>query len=611
MALSLKLDWVANNNGRILYITPPDCKNFSDPVTERISLIEKKYDAVSFNFAAIGTSQMRAKYKNKLNELRGAAGLKVSRKDEFYVIRGDHEYVHDSLVESARITSPEADNDHFMRCNLDGGDSYAYYYHRGNPVYLYNFKGEPAIKMVLLDPEYFDRVAKPDMEKLREKENRAFVFRDHTTDKYFSGVRKEEEIIVQPSVIGALSKIEDFFTEHSAAPPSPIPTWDRMFDPTLGKQWLQDDKMFNTWRPTKYQKNALYKSNIPPMTEKLVRHVTGNDEGSYDHFINWLAYIFQHRTKSGTAWVLHGVPGTGKGLLFHNIIRPLFGNDYCALKQIKDLKDQFNGWMEHSIFVNVDEANSDDTYSDSRMIVNSLKNWITEPVISVRQMQSTAANRNSFVNFIFTTNDFGILPIQDGDRRFNVAPRQETPINISPEEIEQLENELQDFASYLAHFEVEESKVHTPLENVAKGELKVSAESSLDGFFRAAREGDLQYFTEGTHEQSSEHESMMQYRMAVDQWIDDMKNDRTSQVTIYQLKAAHIVLCRDKSMKTNAFRSMCAKRGYMPPNIRGIDGATWTGWDTKWKASDTMKRELKVHIKPVKTPEDVIHEVRS
>ena len=39
------------------------------------------------------------------------------------------------------------------------------------------------------------------------------------------------------------------------------------------------------------------------------------------------------------------------------------------------------------------------------------------------------------ITFLFTTNDFGILPIQDGDRRFNVAPRQEEPIVLSSGDI--------------------------------------------------------------------------------------------------------------------------------------------------------------------------------
>lgn len=609
MSLSLKLDWVANNNGRIVYITPPECKGFSDPVTDRISLVEKKYDAVSFNFAAVGSSQMRAKYKAKLNELRAAAGLKISRKDEYYEIRGDKEYVVDSLVEPARITDPVADNVRFMRCNLDGGDSFAYYYHRNNPTYLYNFKGEPAARMKLLDPAYYDRVAKPDMEKLREENSRPFVFRDHATDKYFMGVRKVSTIIVQPAEVGGLNKIEDYFIEHgNTSPPDPIPTWDRIFNPENETQWDGDNKEFNTWRPTTYQQNALFRTAPPTLIDRIIRHVTGDDEEAYDRFINWLAYIYQNRTKSGTAWVLHGCPGTGKGVLFYNILRPIFGDDYCQTKQIRDLKDRFNGWMENALFVNIDEANAEDVSFEGREVVNALKQWITDPVLSVRHMRAGAVTRRSFINFIFTTNDFGILPIQDGDRRFNVAPRQEHPIALSSEDIKAIRGELQDFSGYLSGYEVNKVKVHMPLINKAKDELKTAAQSSIDVFFRACREGNLRYFIEGADESSNEYESVSVYQATVNQWVDNAKNEVASQVTVSQLRHIHTVLCRDKAIKRGAFISMCAKRGFVAKRRRENDDR-WTGWQINWFLDEDMKRDLKVHLKAVKTDEEIQAEI--
>lgn len=611
MALSLKLDWVANNNGRIIYITPPTCKGFSDPVAERITLVKKKYDTLSFNFAAVGSSQMRAKYKAKLNELRAAAGLKVSRKDEYYVLRNDKEYVVDSLVEPARITNPEADNDRFMRCNLDGGDSLAYYYHRDNPVYLYNFKGEPAVRMKILDPEYYDRVAKPDMEKLREKDEKPFIFRDDATDKYFIGVRKETAIVRQPTEVGSMAKIEDYFVQFGhTSPPSPIPTWDRIFNPTSDAQWDAGNRVFNSWRPTEYQTNAMPRVSSPEVITRVITHVVGNDKETYDHFINWLAYIYQSRDKSGTAWVLHGCPGTGKGVLFHNIIRPIFGNDYCQTKQIRDLRDGFNGWMENAMFVNVDETNADDAGRDSKEIVSALKQWITDPVMSVRHMRATAVNRTSYINFIFTTNDFGVLPIQDGDRRFNVAPRQETPIVLTDDDVESIKGELQDFAGFLSSYEASALQARTPLINGAKDELKTAAETSIDSFFRACREGDLRYFTEGTDENTHEHESLSVFRLAVDQWIDDAKRDRESQVTVSQLKHAHVVLCRDKGMKSNAFISMCAKRGFAGKR-RAVRNRRWRGWSIKWNIDEDMKRDLKVHLKAVPTDEEIEKQIKA
>lgn len=613
MALSLKLDWVANNNGRILYITPPVCEGFSDPVAERIELVEKKYDRLSFNFAAIGSAQMRAKYKERLSTLRRAAGLTVSKKEEYYILRNDKEYVIDSLVEPARITDPVQDNDLFMRCNLDGGDSLAYYYHRNNPAYLYNFKGEPAVRMKLCDPEFYARVALPDSEALAAKNNRPFVFRDNATDKWFAGIRKEEQIIKQPMAVGSQLKLEHYFMHFGQTPPpDPIPTWDLMFDPTLDQQWNEAERVFNTWRPSEYQLNAMYRTNIPAVINKVLVHVTGDDKEAYHHFVNWLAYIYQNRDKSGTAWVLHGVPGTGKGVLFNNIIRPLFGHDYCQTKQVRDLKDKFNGWMEKALFVNVDETNSEDAGHEAKEIVNALKQWITDPFMSVRHMQSTALNLRSFINFIFTTNDFGVLPIQDGDRRFSVAPRQTVPISLSSEEIGQIGTELLDFAGYLQSYEVDELMARTPLVNEAKEDLKLAAESSIDAFFRAAREGDLEFFTAGTHETMDKHyQEMSNFQTAVSQWIDDVKHGRPSQVGELQLRDAHVVMCRDKGMKAGAFRKMCAHKGFASKRQAPDSSDRFQGWTIEWKVSEAAKKGLRIHLKSVKTDQEIESEIEA
>ena len=605
MALSLKLDWVANNNGRIVYITPPECSNFDDPISERIEFVSKKYDTLSFNFAAIGTSQMRAKYRDKLGALRQAAGLPVSRKAEYYVDKGHYEVVADALVEPARITSYEADNERFMRCNIDGGDSYAYYYHRHNPVYLHNFKGEPSVKLKLLDPEFYDRVAKPDFEAIQATQDRPFVFRDAPTDKYYVGMRNGDEIIEQPHVVGSRDKIEDYFVlKGQTSPPANIETWFKVFDPTKVSQWVEDDATFNTWRPTDYQKNPMHRTSVPPVIDKILESVTGSDKETYNHFMNWLAYIFQNRTKTGTAWVLHGVPGTGKGLLFSKILRPLFGYDYTAQKQIGDLVDRFNGWMEQCIIVNIDEANSVDAGYEGKNIVSRLKNWITEPTMSIRHMQATARDQDSYINFIFTTNDFGVLPIQDGDRRFNVAPRQLHKLVITAEEVAEIERELMHFAGYLAQYEVSRAAVHTPLDNNAKTELKIAAESSIDSFFRALQEGDLEYFIEGQDEDTKEYESLNQYKTAVQRWLECVKKDEECIVFPDEARHAHIVLCRDKGMKAGQFKSMCAKRGFPIQRLRESERRVM-GWRIGWNLSEEAKVENKMHLKAVPTTEEL------
>lgn len=612
MALTYPLDRVASQNGRIIYIAPPECVGFSDSVTERINLVEKQHDRLSFGFVAPSPAEVRARVRDLVNQLRDTRGLAKRNQKEHITIRGDGtEILKDDLIEQGRITSWEEDNDRFMRCNINGGDSLAYFYHRDqeNP-YLHNFKGEPSLRLSKFDAEFYRQHVVPHFERLQKGMPRPFVFRDRATDKYFTGLRKDQEILEQPVVIGAGDKkIGDFFTQHGAAPPAIIETWDRIFIPTEALQWLQDDRVFNTWRLSEYMGNALYASAVPPITEKILRHVTGNDTEAYDHFVNWLAYIVQTRRKTGTAWVLHGVPGTGKGLLFHQIITPILGLDYCAAKQMKDLTDRFNGWMEQCIVCNIDEANAEDLSFEGRAVVNSLKNWITEPAISIRHMQATAVIRSSYINFIFTTNDFGVLPIQDGDRRFNVAPRQEVPIDISLAEIDAIKSELASFAAYLLTYEVDFKAVARPLFNEAKDMLKQAARSSIDEFFHAARVGDLMYFVEGTHEDSSEYSALATFKEAAARWVEDAKHDRSSLVSIPELKAAHVVMCRDKGIKSGAFKSMSAKRNF-PPGRPRLEEERVNGWKIDWKLDQEDKVALGAHLKAVPSDADLEEKIK-
>jgi len=613
MALSLKLDWVANNNGRIIYITSPKCIGFSDLVTERIKCVVQKYDTLSFNFSAIGAAQMRAKYRAKLTELRADAGLSVSKKQEFFRILDDgKEAVLDELVEPGRITSWEADNDLFMRCNIDGGDSFGYYYHRNNAHYLHNFKGEPAVRLSLFDPEFFKNVAEPDLVTWKAKDIQPFVFYDRMVDRKYMGLRKGDEIIAQPMAVGAKDSLEDYFLFNNGMVPSPIPPYEKIFDPTVDEQLPEGETLvFNTWRPSKYMKDSFTRSTKPTIIDRIIRHVTGDDQETYDYFMNWIAWIYQKRTKTCTAWVLHGVPGTGKGLLYNNVLAPIFGRDYVAQKQIGDVAEKFNAWMERCLILNIDETNFADTGRGESKVVGKVKNWITEPETSIREMGVTAFSRPSYTNFIFTTNDLAMLPIQEGDRRFNVAPRQEHPLAITEEEVDLISTELLHFAQYLNNYEVDYLKAHRTLESLAKTDLHEATLSSIDGFFRAAREGDLQYFIDGLQEDSEQYSSIPKFKEAVEEWVKDLKAGRESAVTEQQLKHAHIVMCRDRSMKLNAFMSMCRKRGFAPARRRQ-DEHRWRGWSIEWQMSQEELRDLKAHLTVVpKTQEQLTEEIKS
>jgi hypothetical protein len=283
VALSYPLDRVASRNGRIVYITPPECIGFDDPVENRIAVVDKGVDRVSFSFSGLSPADVAARVREEVNYLRRDAGLSVSRKKEHTrITQSGREILDDDLIDPGYITSWHEDNDRFMRCNINGGDSYAYYYYRDQEdPYLHNFKGEPSLRLSKFDPSFFNENVLPHFEELSKQRPRPFIFRDLYTDKYYVGQRKDQEVVKQPHCIGASEKkIGDYYAEFGTAPPAVYPTWTKVFDPTVHDQWNEEAKVFNTWCPTKYQQSTMYTSQVPPTIEKILRHVTGNDEDS-------------------------------------------------------------------------------------------------------------------------------------------------------------------------------------------------------------------------------------------------------------------------------------------------------------------------------------------
>lgn len=613
MALSWPLDIVANNKARPIYIAPPECEGFDDPLKERIRVVEKGSECAYFDFAKTAPpSLLRHQQRELIDYLRAAAGLHVSKKQEIYTYNADgKEFLIKELTEPGRVTDWIEDNDRFMRCNVDGGDSWAYYYHRDHPTWLHNFKGEPALHLASLDPEHWNKIALPWAEGLKEKTVRPFVFRDMISDKYYAGIRQEGVILEQPLIISSRDRVEDFFvTRGNTSPPANIESWTREFDPTLDRQWNPDDRIFNFWRPTKYQKNALVRTNPPETIDYILRHVTGDDEESYDRLTNWLAYIYQTRKKTGTAWVLHGVPGTGKGLLYNYIIRPIFGHDYCQTKQIRDLRSNFNGWMEHALFINVDETNTNDAGREESAVIEALKMWITDPIISIEAKNQNARMANSFSNFIFTSNDFGALPIQQGDRRFNVAPRQEQRIALDDTCLEAIGSELQHFAGFLKGYNVVESLATESLENEAKSTLREVARTSIDDFIYAAMQGDLEYFVDGTYEPTSQYQEQAEFRQAVSEWLEDARNRRPSYISRQQLRAAYVIICSDRSMRANKFVKLMSKRG-APVQKHRMNGELFRGWKVEWKLSPEAAVKFKAHLKLVPTDSEIEENIKN
>ncbi len=218
-----------------------------------------------------------------------------------------------------------------------------------------------------------------------------------------------------------------------------------------------------------------------------------------EHFINWLAVLFRHRTPTQTAWIFQGTTGTGKGTLFSHIIRPLIGEDYCRSVNLGNLEDQFNAFVESTIVLYIDEVDTDQVRQMPKLMAR-FKTWITEPKIPLRGMRQDLREVPNHLNLILSSNQPNSMRIEANDRRFNVCPRQEAkllaPGEAGDELLAQIKSELQDFADYLMSREADPAKARQALDNEPKRLLQTVTQTAIEEVAEAFRKGDLEYLVD-------------------------------------------------------------------------------------------------------------------
>lgn len=613
-ALSYPLDRIANDNGRVVYITPPECVGFEDPIDTRITVVKKSGgDVLRHDFRSSVVSDVKQLERVHVDKLRADKGLPKSRAKEYYEQgHGGIEILRRTLTEKGRVHPVRRDTDNIVRCNIDDGDSEAYFYYVSHPKLIRNHKGEPALYMEEVDPEYYAKVAMPEAKQAWEKDKQAFIIRNADDDRWYQGTRKGEDIIDQPHVVGSEPKYQAWFRQHSPGlvPPAPdeIETWQIRFEPSLDSQWNPDKLIFNTWRKSELMKNATYRSKAPETIEKIVRHVTGGGEEEYDRFTNWLAYILQNRRKTGTAWIFHGVQGTGKGLLVDRVLTPIIGHDYVAKVQSRNLKAEFNSFLEKALIVNLDEFDLYDAGHESSAVMQALKMWITDVRFNIRRMHTNHLQLENFSNFIITTNSQNSIPIPAGDRRFSFGLRQEEKLVVPPDVIDQINDELEQYAGYLMNYEVDKQLAHIALENEAKVRAAELSKNTVEEFATAVLTGDLRYFIDLSREHVSGQDmysALGTFRQGLNQWITDAKAGKESAIHVDELLCAYKVMTGNSKHTGAKFKKSMEHKSAPARRSLKLGKTKPFGWIVDWNLNEEERNEMGMHLSSVPTNQEL------
>lgn len=506
-ALSFPLDRCVTDASRLLYISPPKTVGFESPLAEVDALAHfRGAPALSVPyFVPVTREEMNA----KINELR-KANMLDEREFRTTTVKGMEMLLQPG---ACMVHDIRSSGDGYIRFNINGGDSQAYWINLREPQIIGNFKGEPYMYTREAAPEFFKALTKslsampattrtsPATEVL------AFYATNRGSSLYIGTYDRAHDVLrVEKSTeAGAISWLKQFGVPLKGV----LPHYDLTYDISSDIRYEEGYPVINLYARTEFIKEY---AGLPktqsldnvferlqkecPVIYKTIMSCAG-DARSALGLINWISYIFQNRTKTDTAWLLHGTEGTGKGMLVGKILRPLFGDSNVGQILMNNVDSSFNSLLSGKLIVNVDEAAMSRT-RDKVEAMAKLRNWITERTIVINEKREVEREETSFVNFIFTANDMRPLMIPEGDRRFHVGTRQEIRLHYMPNEIAALEQgeELPHFAAILGELMVDEHWVRNPEKTDQKAQLFENTHSLLDRVGYALRDGDTQFFIE-------------------------------------------------------------------------------------------------------------------
>lgn len=605
--LHFPLDICMAQNSRIVYIAPPIFNDgLEDPVEVRTLFVHKSNSVVNIDsiLAEMTIAQIAGKIKKTIKTLRKDADLEPATA-HYTTLKSENGTIELlTNPDPMRLTMIRIDDD-FAYFNINGGDSNAYYVKRSEPIIVHNFKSEAVFRFRDADPEtYFAFLDKYTTLPETAKGVIPLIFRDIISDSHWNGFYNTETTEIISLHKADKGNLGDFMSQHGHIMPEIIQSLDYDFKPKIRKGVMLNDGWVNRFVPTDLMKDETKIENADigyttgmklegycPIIFKILAHTFNNSEEELKHFINWLCYIIKVRDKTQTAWVISGIPGTGKGVFFNNVIRPILGDTLfsCLMPQVED---NFKGWVSTSLLAVIDEFSMDAIKGKSDPIVSWLKSTITDPYGVARSMRTDPTSTKNYLNFVFLSNRYDAMRIEQGDRRFNVAPRQEQKLNIKfpniDDEIQdRMPTELPIFMRFINAYQINEKAVHQVLENETKKQMYSTTETSTQEFGRSIRDGNLGYFIENVLNVNDNHMDpfIIAAKDVVKTWLRAL-TEKQKTVFASELTAVYSAMT-GKTMQQSKLISLLQHHGIKKPTrMRRGEFEQKLGWKINFTLDD-------------------------
>ncbi|WP_456471448.1 primase-helicase family protein [Caminibacter sp.] len=292
-----------------------------------------------------------------------------------------------------------------------------------------------------------------------------------------------------------------------------------VFEPFKSREWVEGGYLCkNLFKPSELWQKA-YKNRIEaekkselykdvnfvfkyPHISALLLNLLRDDMDRIEYFINWLSTALVTLRKIGTAIVFKGIQGTGKGLLYEQIIQPIIGEKYTYTFSNNDLKSQFNKNLQNKLFVVGNEIKGD--FREGNHIYETLKMWITDKDLRIEAKGKDAFQINNYFNVLVFSNNETPLQIQASDRRYTVFETKERQIiQIAKEDfgycgtsefVEGIRKELKDFVFDLFKFNFNIHRARIPAITKEKYNIYLASVKKSEIFANALKTKDIEFF---------------------------------------------------------------------------------------------------------------------
>jgi len=172
------------------------------------------------------------------------------------------------------------------------------------------------------------------------------------------------------------------------------------------------------------QANSFMHSQLPravsaemlcaPLLQHILQVWCRGDANVNTYVLSWMANILQKRVKNGTALVLKGTQGAGKGIVVMKLAEVVGCDHFFQAHNLDDVMGTYTHNLRAAILVFLDEV----IYGGNSEQAERCKKLVTEPTHMINAKYEPSYTVDSYLNVIIASNGDFVVPCELRQRRF-------------------------------------------------------------------------------------------------------------------------------------------------------------------------------------------------